>query len=48
MTSYAGLDVPQQETTICVVGASGAVLWAGKARSEPAALATVLRRPAPS
>lgn len=47
MTSYAGLDVSQQETQICIIDAAGAVLWAGKARSEPAALATVLRRHAP-
>jgi transposase len=47
MTSYARLDVSQQETRICVIDASGAVPWAGKARSEPAALAAVLRRHAP-
>jgi transposase len=47
MTSYAGLDVSQQETQICIIDAAGAVLWAGKARSEPAALAVVLRRRAP-
>ena len=47
MTSYAGLDVSQQETQICVVDATGAVRWCGKARSEPAALAAVLRRRAP-
>jgi transposase len=47
MTSYAGLDVSQQETQVCVIDASGAVLWTGKARSEPAALAVVLRRHAP-
>ena len=47
MTSYAGLDVSQQETQICIIDAAGAVLWTGKARSEPAALAAVLRRRAP-
>jgi hypothetical protein len=35
MTSYAGLDVSQQETHVCVVDAAGAVLWTGKTRSEP-------------
>ena len=30
MTSYAGLDVSQQETQICVVDATGAVRWCGK------------------
>jgi transposase len=47
MTSYAGLDVSQQGTQICIVDASGAVRWCGKARSEPAAMAAVLRRHAP-
>ena len=47
MTSYAGLDVSQQETQICVLEATGAVRWTGKARSEPMALAAVLRRRAP-
>ena len=47
MTSYAGLEVSQQETQICVVDATGAVRWCGKARSEPAALAAVLRCWAP-
>ena len=47
MTSYAGLDVSQQETQVCIIDASGAVRWAGKVRSEPAALAAVLRRHAP-
>ena len=47
MTSYAGLDVSQQETHICIIDASGAMRWCGKARSEPAALAAVLRRHAP-
>jgi transposase len=47
MTSYAGLDVSQQETQICILDTSGAVRWCGKARSELAALAAVLRRRAP-
>jgi transposase len=47
MTSYAGLDVSQQATQVCVVDARGAVLWTGKVRSEPTALAAVLRRRAP-
>lgn len=44
MTSYADLDVSQQETQVCVIDASGAVRWCGKARGEPAAIAAVLRR----
>jgi transposase len=47
MTSYAGLDVSQQETHICVIDSGGAVLWTGKVRSEPEALAKVLRERAP-
>ena len=47
MTSYAGLDVSQQETQLCILDASGGVRWTGKARSEPAVLAEVLRRRAP-
>jgi hypothetical protein len=27
VTSYAGLDVSQQETQVCVVDERGAVLW---------------------
>ena len=48
MTSYAGLDVSQQETQVCIVDGGGAVLWAGKARSEPEALAKLLRQRAPA
>ena len=47
MTSHVGLDVAGQETQICILGASGAVRWAGKARSGPTALAAVLRQRAP-
>jgi hypothetical protein len=35
MTSYAGLDVSQQETQVCVIDAGGAISWIGKTRSEP-------------
>ena len=47
MASYAGLDVPQQETQVCVVDERGVVVWAGKVRTEPAAVAAALRRRAP-
>jgi transposase len=47
MASHAGLDVSQQGTQICILDATGAVRWTGKARTESAALATVLRRRAP-
>lgn len=48
MSSYAGLDVSQQETHVCVVDAAGGVLWTGKTRSEPEALAKLLRQHAPA
>ena len=48
MTSYAGLDVSQQETHVCIVDGTGAVLWTGKTRSEPEALARLLRQHAPA
>jgi hypothetical protein len=47
MATDAGLDVSQQATQVCVVDAAGAVLWTGKARSEPDALAKVLSERAP-
>ena len=34
MTCYAGLDVSQRETQICIVDAPGAVRWTGKARAS--------------
>lgn len=43
MTSYAGADMSQQGTHVCVVDGSDVVFWRGKARSEPAALANLLR-----
>jgi transposase len=47
MGSYAGLDVSQQATQVCVLDAGGAVVWTGKVRTDPAALAAVLRERAP-
>lgn len=47
MTSYAGLDVSQQETEICVISEKGAVVWRGKAPTEPGALSAALRGHAP-
>ena len=47
MTSYAGLDVAQQETQVCVVDENGIVRWTGKVRTEPAVVAAALKRRAP-
>lgn len=33
MASYAGLDVSQKATQICILEATGAVRWTGKTRS---------------
>jgi len=38
MTHYAGLDVSQKETTICIVDEQGRRLWRGTAPTDPEAL----------
>lgn len=43
MTSYAGLDVSQQATQICVVRAGGEIVFEGRCATEPAAIAALLR-----
>lgn len=48
MKQYVGLDVSLEETHICVLGEEGEVLWRGKTKSSPDALARVLRKAAPS
>ena len=35
MKQYVGLDVSQDQTSICVVDESGRVLWQGKCASTP-------------
>lgn len=47
MTSYAGLDVSQQATQICVLSADGEVLFEGKCTTQPEAIAQTLKRRAP-
>ncbi|PVE22757.1 IS110 family transposase, partial [Microvirga sp. KLBC 81] len=42
MTYYAGLDVSQKETTICIVDAQGRRLWRGKTATNPEAFAQIL------
>ena len=37
MKQYVGLDVSQDQTSICVVDESGRVLWQGKCASTPEA-----------
>ena len=48
MKQYVGLDVSQKETSVCVVDDLGHVVFEGKAKSEPGALACLLGRHAPS
>lgn len=43
-TIYVGLDVSLAETAIAVVDDRGAVLWRGRAASEPEAIAATLAR----
>ena len=47
MKQYVGLDVSQKETSVCVIDDYGRVVYAGKAKSEPGALTTLLRKRAP-
>jgi transposase len=47
MKQYVGLDVSQKETSVCFVDDSGRLVFEGKAKSEPGALACLLRKHAP-
>src|SRR5919112_2417918 len=47
MKQYVGLDVSQDQTSICVVDESGGVLWQGKCASTPEAIAATLGSRAP-
>jgi transposase len=47
MTQYVGLDVADEETSVCVVDQKGAVLVEAKVASEPAAIAAFIRARAP-
>jgi transposase len=44
MTHYAGLDVSQKETTICIVDEQGHRLWRGTAPTDPEAITQILCR----
>ena len=48
MELYVGLDVSLDETSVCVVNASGKVTWQGKCLSTPEAIAETLKAKAPS
>ena len=47
MKQYVGLDVSQDQSSICVVDESGRVLWQGKCASTPEAIAATLSSKAP-
>lgn len=47
MKQYVGLDVSQKETAVCVIDDTGRIVFEGKARSEPGALARLIAKRAP-
>ncbi|MGO4642510.1 IS110 family transposase [Mesorhizobium sp. 2RAF45] len=47
MKQYVGLDVSQRETSVCVVDDAARTVFQGKAKSDPGALAELLRKRAP-
>ena len=47
MEQYVGLDVSQEQTSVCVVDGDGKVIWEGKCTSTPEAIAATLRTRAP-
>jgi len=48
MGEYVGLDVSMEETSVCVMTSTGEIIWEGKVATEPTALASVVRRRAPT
>ena len=42
MKQYVGLDVSQRETSVCVVNSAGAIIYEGKAKSDPGALTELI------
>jgi transposase len=47
MTIYAGLDVSDKTTQVCVVDDAGGLVWRGECATDPEVLAKTLRRHAP-
>src|SRR3712207_6159188 len=47
MEQYVGLDVSQEQTSVCVVDGTGKTLWQGKCASAPEAIAATVRARAP-
>ena len=46
MEQYVGLDVAQEQTSVCVVDGGGQVIWEGKCASTPEAIAATTSPPA--
>src|SRR5215208_1625931 len=44
---YVGLDVSQEQTSVCVVDGGGKVIWEGKCASTPEAIAATIGTRAP-
>ena len=47
MEQYVGLDVSQEQTSVCVVDGGSKVIWEGKCASTPEAIAATIRTRAP-
>lgn len=47
MTVFAGMDVGDKASHICVVDDEGAIVWRGVCATDPEAIAGTLRRHAP-
>src|SRR4051794_15352026 len=47
MEQYVGLDVSQEQTSVCVIDGGGKVIWEGKCTSTPEAIAVTIRTRAP-
>lgn len=48
MEVYAGLDVSDKSTHICIIDGEGVIVWRGACATDPEVLASVLRRRAPA
>lgn len=48
MKHYVGLDVAQKETAVCAVDETGKLVFEGRSKSDPGALAALLAKKAPN
>jgi transposase len=47
METFVGLDVSLRETSVCILDKDGTLIFEGKAASEPAPIARLIRKRAP-